>query len=198
MDDRIPCRRGTREPLFAKPHGAELWTMVLEKAVAKFCGSYAALAGGFSVWAWQVMTGDPVCTLWYGGGVWKRKKMVPAAEGGAAGRRAVRFAEDGAELTDDALWKLLCTYDRQGALLGASRSKSGPGGGGPCGEQVPVLPRARACVGAGGRGVTRRGGAAVSRSRLEARAARGKGPDRIPLETERQDADRVDSAWSLS
>jgi hypothetical protein len=136
VDDRIPCRRGTREPLFAKPHGAELWTMVLEKAVAKFCGSYAALGGGFSVWAWQAMTGDPVFTLWHSSGGWKRRNMAAAAESGRLGRRAVRFTEDDGELTDDEVWKLLCKYDRQGALLGAAISKSGPGGNGPCGEQV--------------------------------------------------------------
>ena len=46
-----------------KPNGVELWAVILEKAFAKHCGSYAALSGGFSAWAWQALTGDHVFTL---------------------------------------------------------------------------------------------------------------------------------------
>ena len=37
--------------------------LVLEKAFAKLCGSYAALDGGLTLWALHVMTGDHVFTL---------------------------------------------------------------------------------------------------------------------------------------
>jgi hypothetical protein len=34
--------KGTNEPLFAKPRGAEVWVMVFEKAWVKMFGSYLA------------------------------------------------------------------------------------------------------------------------------------------------------------
>lgn len=45
VDDRIPCEKGTKTPRFMKPNGNELWAIILEKAYAKFCGSYAAISG---------------------------------------------------------------------------------------------------------------------------------------------------------
>ena len=51
VDDRIPCKKGTKKPRFMSPNGNELWAIILEKAYAKFCGSYAALDGGVSILA---------------------------------------------------------------------------------------------------------------------------------------------------
>ena len=138
VDDRIACKHGTREPLFAKRHGSELWPMILEKAVAKFCGSYSALSGGFSVWAWQAMTGDPVFALMRSGAGWRCDNIEPAQASTTGRRNDVRFVVDGqlATMSDDDLWAMVRRYSRQKALLGASISKSGPGGDGPCGEQV--------------------------------------------------------------
>ena len=42
---------------FVKPQGNEMWAMLLEKAFAKFVGSYANLDGGHFAWAWEAMTG---------------------------------------------------------------------------------------------------------------------------------------------
>jgi hypothetical protein len=68
VDDFIPVLSGEREggkaqPFFMKPTGPEIWALLLEKALAKFCGSYNALDGGNVGWAWHVLTGDPVFTL---------------------------------------------------------------------------------------------------------------------------------------
>jgi calpain-15 len=61
VDDRIPCERpwpwAAPEPLFAKNAGAELYVLVLEKAFAKFAGSYANIRGGSAWRAWLAMTG---------------------------------------------------------------------------------------------------------------------------------------------
>jgi len=65
VDDHIPCnkeqyeRDGTCRPLFTKPNGNELWAMLLEKAFAKFCGSYRNIEGGTTIWAMHAITGDP-------------------------------------------------------------------------------------------------------------------------------------------
>ena len=43
---------------------------MLEKAFAKFCGSYQALDGGWAMWAWHTLTGDRVFGLSRKGGGW--------------------------------------------------------------------------------------------------------------------------------
>jgi hypothetical protein len=40
VDDQFPCKKGSAKPMFADPHGTELWVLVLEKAFAKFVGTY--------------------------------------------------------------------------------------------------------------------------------------------------------------
>ena len=57
IDDYIPCKKGTCQPCFAKPKGDEAWVLLLEKAMAKFKGSFAALDGGSSLWAFECLTG---------------------------------------------------------------------------------------------------------------------------------------------
>lgn len=63
VDDRIPCNPKRHEwfdtptPAFAGNNGAELWVMLLEKAFAKFAGSYAMLQGGAASRAWIALTG---------------------------------------------------------------------------------------------------------------------------------------------
>lgn len=62
---RIPCSGSTGKPLFAQPCGDEAWVMLLEKVFAKYCGSYAALEGGDTLWALEALTGAtprfPLC-----------------------------------------------------------------------------------------------------------------------------------------
>ena len=40
-----------------------MWVLLLEKAFAKFCGSYSELSGGHAMWAMQAITGD-YCSRW--------------------------------------------------------------------------------------------------------------------------------------
>lgn len=61
IDDRIPCAEtadGAVAPAFAcSTEGNELWVMLLEKAMAKFYGSYQALEGGLTVYGLVDLTG---------------------------------------------------------------------------------------------------------------------------------------------
>ncbi|CAE7619947.1 Capn15 [Symbiodinium sp. CCMP2592] len=59
VDEFIPCniKHGVAVPTFATPMGEEIWVQLIEKAMAKFCGSYGALSGGGVAWAFQVLTG---------------------------------------------------------------------------------------------------------------------------------------------
>lgn len=66
IDDFIPVTRdhqGKFKAVMMTPHGPEMWAILLEKALAKYCGSYNALTGGSAGWAWHVLTGDPVFCL---------------------------------------------------------------------------------------------------------------------------------------
>jgi calpain-15 len=45
IDDLVPCDPKTRLPLFTQLQSNEIWPLLLEKAYAKFKGSYSALKG---------------------------------------------------------------------------------------------------------------------------------------------------------
>ena len=47
IDDKIPCDKNTKQPIFAKPHGFELWVMLLEKAWAKVNDGYLNTVAGY-------------------------------------------------------------------------------------------------------------------------------------------------------
>jgi calpain-15 len=57
LDDRFPCVYG--RPIFAKPHGNEIWVLLLEKAWAKLHGSYQSIDLGSSMEALIALTGAP-------------------------------------------------------------------------------------------------------------------------------------------
>lgn len=61
VDDYIPCTRTKTgaKPVFAGANENEMWAALLEKAFAKFVGSYAALSGGHEAFAFIAMTGFP-------------------------------------------------------------------------------------------------------------------------------------------
>lgn len=41
VDDFVPVNKATGQPVFTTPNGNEMWVMLMEKAIAKLCGSYA-------------------------------------------------------------------------------------------------------------------------------------------------------------
>ena len=104
IDDYVPVRKGTCEPLFAKPHGRELWVLLLEKAFAKFLGSYQKLDGGFSLWGLQALTGDKVSN-------WRLEK------GGSWGEYEIRY---NGSLSEIAFYKRLLPGGGHSTTSGSS------------------------------------------------------------------------------
>lgn len=122
VDDRIPCKKGTKVPRFMQPNGSELWAIILEKAYAKFCGSYAALDGGFVLWGWHSMTGNNVFQMSRNpDNSWYREDMVAIKE--KNNKRACGFRKTSEVYTEENVWTLLKKYDKQKALLSASIGK---------------------------------------------------------------------------
>ena len=57
LDDRFPCVNN--KPIYVKPHGKEIWVMLLEKAWAKLHVSYENIGLGTSLEAFVALTGAP-------------------------------------------------------------------------------------------------------------------------------------------
>jgi hypothetical protein len=106
------------------PHRSEMWPLLLEKAVAKFAGSYAALDGGFQEVGWHVLTGDHVLRFKQDAadGSWLRSNMAPSARAGASRVDFVWLATD-ERVPAERLVLILQAYDRQRSVMGASRTK---------------------------------------------------------------------------
>ena len=147
VDDRIPCKAGTQRPEYMKCDGKELWAVLLEKAFAKFCGTYNALDGGWAVWGWRVLTGDNCFRLKYDETAkeWRRidfEAKMSDGQGGTGGA----FRGTSEKYTKDEMWNILLNYVDDKSLIGASGGKdmgqglggagSGPNSGGLNGEQL--------------------------------------------------------------
>ncbi len=58
VDDFFPLHEDYKKPLFAKPHGEELWVLILEKAFAKYEGGYSNIEGGYMSDSFKFFTGS--------------------------------------------------------------------------------------------------------------------------------------------
>jgi calpain-15 len=122
VDEHIPIVKKGQTHLFANPSGRELWVILLEKAFAKLCGSYRALALGHPVWAFNAITGDPVYHLSrQADGSWRRKDVTFDAED--LRKLSWRWSDARFDSTDT--FFLLRTLSRASSLLGASSSNEG-------------------------------------------------------------------------
>jgi hypothetical protein len=127
VDENLPTQGG--KSLFAQPHGREIWVAILEKAFAKFVGSYGALDGGQTAWGLNALTGDPVFILQKSEDGWERIDMRAKADD--KNKRAVEFVgRSPPEIHGSAaLFFVIRRYARQKALMGASFGSYGGGGG---------------------------------------------------------------------
>eukprot|EP01083_Nonionella_stella_P120859 362631_1 len=60
IDDMIPCNGKSNKPIFHEVNVNQHWFLLLEKSMAKLCGSYEDLSSGDIPWALQTLTGRKV------------------------------------------------------------------------------------------------------------------------------------------
>ena len=117
VDDAVPTD-DQKKPLFSQPHGDEVWVLLLEKALAKFCGSYANIESGHVIFAFEALTGDAVVSYHQSSSSsWERLDMKPKKD--PKNKRAVSLFHSGRRFDRDHMFALLCTYDHHAAVLGA-------------------------------------------------------------------------------
>jgi len=122
VDEYVPYQPATGLCEFAKPHGNEVWVLVLEKAMAKLFGSYSALEAGNPAIAFRALTGEPDNAMWERtDNVWKEKKLK---EGD------VTFLKDEDQKTaeSEAFFETVRDFAVRNYLMCASLKKSSSGG----------------------------------------------------------------------
>ena len=119
VDDLVPCKRGTRMPLFACPSGNHFWPILMEKAFAKYCGSYEALKGGHSAWAMEALTGDVVFKMMRErDGGWRRYDLTVLPN--RKSKRDIGLTPTQETYSVEKVFDILWEYHRAEALLAAS------------------------------------------------------------------------------
>ena len=125
VDDLVPCKGG--RPAFAQPNEGELWVLILEKAFAKHCNSYAGIDGGLTLWALHAMTGDHVFRLTRDDNstTWERLNLKNHGTAAEPRKCGLYHCSPKEIHSPEKLWKLLKEYDRCNACLAASISGAG-------------------------------------------------------------------------
>ncbi|KAG2452830.1 hypothetical protein HYH02_002176 [Chlamydomonas schloesseri] len=120
IDDWIPCNANTGLPVFAKPNGDEAWVLLLEKAMAKFKGSYAKLDGGSTMWALEALTGDYVFEFRLDPKLnkWQRREMFHRANNTGGFDVLLRLTDDA--LDGDEMFSTMLFYNRKRSFIAAS------------------------------------------------------------------------------
>ena len=120
VDDLVPCKNG--RPAFAQPNEGELWVLILEKAFAKHCNSYAGIDGGLTLWALHAMTGDHVFRLTRDDNstTWERLNLKNHGTAAEPRKCGLYHCSPKEIHSPEKLWKLLKEYDRCNACLAAS------------------------------------------------------------------------------
>lgn len=129
VDDYVPCKRGgssadqvmrDRKKMprtrFARPNHKELWAMILEKAVAKLCGSYAAIEGGFTEWGIVCLTGRDAWRYFNEDGMFNRRNLIMERN---EGKDTVGMTSKatGEKHPHDYFFQVIQRYHRNGAIL---------------------------------------------------------------------------------
>lgn len=97
-----------------------LWTVLLEKAIAKFAGSYSLLHGGNITWAWQALTGVEIQVTYHRSeSGWQKYKLLLEGQKGqkaeieAGLRFSTPYIPEGAEgLKDNEIFAAILSWDK--------------------------------------------------------------------------------------
>lgn len=129
--DYVPVKHWI--PLFARLRSEEIWPLLLEKAVAKFCGkSYAQIAGGHESFAYIMFTGFPIVYVYERPresedaafaelGKWERgQSQYDPRIGPRKPSCGYKKLEDHPIRSDAEFFEKLATYDARNYLMGAS------------------------------------------------------------------------------
>lgn len=128
IDSLIPCRNERYQtnytPLFAGTKENEMYVLLLEKAFAKYTGSYKKLSGGFTSYAWMNMTGCEEQYIWSRQGqAWipSMLSMDARHEDPTNFQTAYTISPDGVNPKGpDAFWEYLVSCDKDNFLLSTS------------------------------------------------------------------------------
>lgn len=142
IDDWIPIRNG--EPLMAKPQGHEMWVLLLEKAFAKWFGSYCQIQGAYCMVAYMMLVdcGAPckVFTQSMGGRAPFNEQVYQAVNcvlNDAKNRNSIGLAPT-AQIPKDQVWQELKTADASNHVMAAWTGKdaAASAGRGASGEEI--------------------------------------------------------------
>jgi hypothetical protein len=124
VDTLVPIENG--QVRHCHPNGNEMWCCLLEKAFAKFCGSYANLSGGSTGWALTALTGYPTFILNRSTTDRNLFKRWDIQWIGGENRRKIQLVQDPShrtELSGEAYFNVLAAYDRRKAIMACSITK---------------------------------------------------------------------------
>ena len=121
VDDRIPVNAASMEAVYMKKVGNQMWAILIEKAFAKFCGSYEALDRGLTAWAWRAITGDYVFSLKSvaEGAKWEKLEFRNNKKD-TKNKRAAGLWRTEEIYTPDQAWVLIQKYIKADSLCAAS------------------------------------------------------------------------------
>lgn len=134
VDDFVPLGPDGL-PLMAKPQGNEMWVLLLEKAFAKWFGSYVQIQGAYCLVGYMFMANvEGGCKCFsqnpQGREPFNTEVMhvVNASIGDAHNRNSVQLKPLG-QMAQDTVWSELVKHDAANHVMCAWTSKDPPGGG---------------------------------------------------------------------
>jgi len=138
LDDYVPAERFAAifyAPVFAQATGSKLWVLLLEKAMAKWCGGYQNLEGGQDVCAWRIFTGCNDCMALFQDAEDENVWVLHQADW-SGGAHVANCGFIPWQPVD--IWDTLRQWDAEGHLMGAATWKGDSTGekGASAGEDI--------------------------------------------------------------